>query len=233
MSIATTEQTAPVAAPTSTLDRVNGSAGFPSVNLMPPEILVKRQTTKAAWIAAAVVVASAVAVGGTYTFSAMQLESAKAEFQQVDAQSAVLRAEIGKLAYVPLRIARLEGVQNAKATAMRQDVLWHKFFGDISMSFPKDVWLKSMQFQLGGASPDPLAPSSIGTVTVEGNSKTFPDVALWLEHLDNTSAFKHTLYSNMAKTVDDSKKTSVSFSSTAVIVPDALSHRYDKAAEKK
>lgn len=233
MSIATKEQTAPLAATPNTFDSGLGAVEMPRVNLMPPEILVKRQVTSATWIASAVVAASVVAVGAAYVLSSMQLESAKAEFQRVDAQSVVLRTEIAKLAYVPLRIARLEGVQNAKATAMRQDVLWHKFFGDISLSFPKDVWLKSMKFQLGGASPDPLAPSSIGTVQVQGSSNGFPDVALWLEHLNNTSAFQHTLYSTMEKTADKSKKTTVNFSSTAVIVPEALSHRYDKVANKK
>jgi Tfp pilus assembly protein PilN len=209
-------------------------APVPKVNLLPPEIVEKRQFARRQKALAVVVVATIAAAGAATYLVEGQVASAQDELTAEQARTSTLQAEKSKYDEVPRVLAQVDAAKAARETAMGTDVPWYRFMNDVALSTPRSVWLTNLTVTVppsGAAAPstvDPLAPAGVGTLTVTGDASDFPTVAAWLEGLDQVAGVDGTAISQAAGGKD---KPTVAFTSSGSITPDALSHRYDRKAD--
>lgn len=200
---------------------------LPRVNLLPPEITEKRNVTKARNIALVAVCCAVLCAGATVVISSNDAQKAQEELAAVQQQTRTTTQAIGSLAAVPAFVKSVETARSARAKAMQNDILWHAFLNDLAAAANDSVWLKSLSMTIAqSSSPDPLAPSGVGSISVSGEALQHEKVADWLDKLNNTAPFTYPVFSQSTrKTAGD--KPIVAFNSTATIVSDALSRRYE------
>jgi Tfp pilus assembly protein PilN len=232
----------PVAAP---VPAVAPSAAFPRVNLIPEQVAVEARTQMAKRVCIAAVAGSAVVVAGLFVVANSQVSSAQDQLDAATAQSAALAAEATKYADVPRVNAQLAAATQQQATAMGAEVRWSSVLYSLAIATPNGVSLDSFTAIVNAAAPGAAAatPTStgqsstsilgnpgIGTMTFTGTATDQPHVATFLDKLTNASGVIDPFASTVAAASSSEtnlKDKTVSFSSTATITSDALSHRYD------
>lgn len=228
---------------------LDGCAGFPRVNLLPPEIAAARrlrrlQTGLAGGIAAAVVLVLLLALGaaGSVSDAQVELDAAQARGQQLDAQ-------VLELGDVRATYERVRASQAMLAAALGSEVRWSRYLNDLSLSVPDGVWLTGFTVSAAPATaappavpagtpapsaapatgPAPTAPGPAGgdiaTVTVEGMASDHDAVAAWLESLAGQVGYTDPYFSAADDAVIGAKHF-VHFSSTVSVTTAALSGCY-------
>lgn len=214
---------------------------LPRVNLLPPEVIERRQVRKAktgVGVASLLVVGL---VGGLFLLASAQKSNAEEELATEQARTAELRQEEAKYAEVPRIIASVEAARTARAQALQNDVNVALVLNNIASVYPATVWMDTMSIQINDSSEtaaptatDALAETGIGTFqftgkTYENGKHTHNSVAAWLESLDNvTEVSSPRLQQSTLSEVDS--KIVTSFQNTGVLNEQALTHRYDGEA---
>lgn len=216
-------------------------APVPRVNLLPPEILQRRGFVKVQRRLGVGVLAVALMCGGGYWWAASGVTAAQEDLDQATAESVRLNGEKAKYDEVPRVVAQVRAAQAARQTAMANDILWYQVLNDLAMATPQTVWLSSATFTVGAdsagatTSADLLSPSAVGSVTLSGEVSGLPPLAGWIDSLDALTPFDGTAVTKAeAKAeakADPAMRNQLTFSATSVLVPAALSHRYDVKPE--
>lgn len=203
------------------------------VNLLPIEIMESRRFRRTQLgLAGAVVGAMLVAGAGTFW---TQRDVGQAQDELVAAQTNVtgLQAQQAKYAAVPQVIAQVNAADTARTLAMHNDILWYRYLNDLNGALPSGVELTGMTVVVTGASTtgaaDALSPAGVGTLSLEGISKRYSDVAAWLDALNDLTGLASSSLSSASKE-DNDPDTKLTFSTGAIVNSDALSGRYDKKA---
>jgi hypothetical protein len=232
----------PVATP---MPVVSPTAAFPRVNLIPEQVAVEARTQTAKRICIGAVAASAVVVGMLFFLANSQVSAAQDQLDTATARSAALAAEQTKYADVPRVNAQLASATDQQSAAMGGEVRWSSVLYSLAISTPNGVSLDTFNATVIGTAPGHAAAAAtstgqaatsilgvpgIGTMTLTGSATDQPHVASFLDKMTEASGvvdpFATTVAAAATGTTAASDK-SVTFSGTATITDDALSHRYD------
>ena len=210
----------------------SGWATVPRVNLLPPEILEARGFARMQRAMVAGVVAVVLLAGAGTWWASTGVSAAQATLDVAQTESNQLQAEKAKYAAVPQVTAQVDAAELARQQAMSLDMLWYSYLNQVALATTQDVWLTKLTASLAAPTgTDPLAPTGIGTVKIDGAATSHDDVAGWLEALNRITGIKGTeLTADSRDGKTDQNTGEVTFTSTSTVTSDALSHRYDRKA---
>lgn len=241
------EGTTPDAAPTEVLapaappDALAPAYRVPRVDLLPPEILVRRRFRHTQQRSVVALAALAAVLAGGCVLSAQDAREAADELAVAQARTAALQAEQAQYARAPQVYAQVDAAQAALRTAMASDVRWYTYLADLAVTAPEGLWLTTVTASVtpaASAAPvdpsavtDPLAAAgaapSVGTLTVGGTVTEEPQVASWLEVLDATPGLTGASTSSITRTAIGERSV-LTYESAATITADALSRRFEQ-----
>src|SRR3954451_6869771 len=176
------------------------------VNLLPPEIEQARALKRTQAGLAVGLAAVVVAVGGVYALQVHDKNAAADELAATRSTTVTLQKEQDKYADVPRTIAAIDAAEEARSTAMANDVEWYRTLNNFALTLPTNVWFTTVNLSLAGAgvpatgtatgstttapptgttpttgTAAPATGAGIGVLTVNGAALTHPDVATWLD----------------------------------------------------
>lgn len=208
----------------------SGLVALPKVNLLPPEIAESARFRKVQLGLAGGVLAAIGAVALLYVGASSSLSDANTELAASQATGAQLRAETAKYNDVTAVYAQAAAAEAMLTQAMGEEVRYSQFLNDLSLTVPENIWVTNVAFD-----QVPVAPAvgstvpGIGSVTFSGVGFKHDDVAVWLESLAKQQGYIDPYFSNSTEALIGTR-TTVSFSSTVTLTPDALSKRYTAPA---
>lgn len=213
---------------------MSAAYAVPRVNLLPDEILAERRLRRTQASLGAVVLAVVGAVAGGFVLASVSAAAAEDDLAVQQARTQVLTAEQAEYAEVPLVMGQVEAAQNARATAMSTDVLWHQYLSHLSASYPKGVWVREMTAAITPADPAAVASGlttpAIGSLVVNGSSPLHTGVSDWMDVVEATPGLTNPMYTEATRTAIDGTVV-VEWTSEVDLTPDALSNRYEIKAQ--
>lgn len=219
-----------------------------AVNLL-PQTYARRAAVKRAKVFAALCVVVALLLSALAWLVAHQKEvAAQAALEAATAERALLQAEAAKYSEVPRVFATVAAAEEQLALAMGNEVRWSFFLNDLALTIPSGVALDTLQVTSPppGASLQATAPASagtagtgngstgagvpgIGTMSVSAKALTYNTVANWLDSLAKLPTLSDPYIGGINAGTEEGTKI-VTYTSTATVMPEALSGRY--AAEE-
>lgn len=205
----------------------------PRVDLLPPEILVRRRFVRTQRRSAVALVAVLAVITAGYAVQVRAAGEAADELAVAQARTASLQAEQVQFARAPQVYAQVEAAQAALRTAMSDDVRWYSYLADLTVTAPDGVWLTSITASVEPAAvvADPLAATGaaapVGTLSIAGTVTEETQVADWLEVVDATPGLSGAATSGITRTAVGPRPV-FAFESSASITADALSGRYEQ-----
>jgi Tfp pilus assembly protein PilN len=162
------------------------SATLPRVNLLPPEIHERRRLQQ---VQAAVLVGVVAVVGGVgflYYQGTHKVDDAKQELARVDAQNSQLTRQLATFSDVKATAAQLAASEALLTQAAGTEIRWSEYLADFGF-LPRNSWMTSLTLTSSlsaGTLQNPVqAEPTIGSVTLNGVSMKYPDLATWLDGL--------------------------------------------------
>ena len=198
----------------------------PRVNLLPPEIAVRRRFRQVQGGLGAGVLASVAVMGLLYAAAVGSAQDAEAELREVKAEGAATQAQQAQYAEATAVYARADAAQVMLTQAMGEEVRYSTLLHGLATSVPDEVWLKNIAFtQTPPAATPGDATVGIGTVSFTGTAYDHDDVAAWLESLAGQKGYAKPYLTSSTEALIG-KEVAADFVSTVVVTPDALSRRY-------
>ena len=208
----------------------SGLVALPKVNLLPPEIAESARFRRVQMGLAGGALAAIGVVAMLYVGASGSLSEANTELAASQATGSQLQAETAKYNDVTAVYAQAAAAEAMLTQAMGEEVRYSQFLNDLSLTVPENVWVKELTFTQ--AATEPVLGSTepgIGTVTFSGVGFKHDDVAVWLESLAKQKGYANPYFSSSTEALIGTR-TTVNFSSTATLTPDALSKRYTAPA---
>ena len=208
----------------------SGRAVLPRVNLLPPEILVRRFVRRVQYGLAGAGVTSVALLGLLYVGAVSNANDADAELREVTAAGQAVQAEQAKYADVDAVYARAEAAEVMLTQAMGEEVRYSSHLQQLARTVPDKVWLKNVAFTQTppAAVPGDTVPG-IGSVTFTGIGFEHDDVATWLETLAAHKGYAKPYLTSSTEALIGERVT-VDFVTNVVLTPDSLSRRYTPQA---
>lgn len=202
----------------------------PRVNLLPTEVFARRAVRAVQRGAVAATAGVLLLVAVAWGVASAQTASEQERLDAANARVQALQAEQSQYADAPRIIKQVEAAEAARAQAMGQDVAWYSYVDSLTRALPAGAWLSEVQTAtapVAASGAAGTAASSIGSVSISAKSLNYEDVAAYLDALAALPGVADAYLTS--STQDDSTGTPVvTFSMTAQITADALSHRYDQ-----
>jgi hypothetical protein len=212
-------------------------APVPRVNLLPPEILTNRHFRRTQRLLAAAVLTVLVAGVGAVGLAQLGVAGAAGDLAATKARHRALEAQVVQYAEVPRTLAELDSARAIRERALGTDVLWFRFLTDLALNTPANADLTSidiiMRTRTTSTAPSvPLSPSGYGEVKVNGSAAKFTEVAAWLESVSEVHGLTGSLLQSATRgeAGPGTTQNPITYTGTAVVTADALSHRYDRKA---
>ena len=208
----------------------SGRAVLPRVNLLPPEILVRRFVRRVQYGLAGAGVTSVALLGLLYVGAVSNANDADAELREVTAAGQAAQAEQAKYADVDAVYARADAAEVMLTQAMGEEVRYSSHLQQLARTVPDQVWLKNVAFTQ--TPPAPVAGDTtpgIGSVTFTGVGYEHDDVATWLETLATHKGYAKPYLTSSTEALIGERVT-VDFVTNVVLTPDSLSRRYTTPA---
>ena len=208
----------------------SGRAVLPRVNLLPPEILVRRFVRRVQYGLAGAGLTSVALLGLLYVGAVNDAKDADAELREVTAAGQAAQAEQAKYADVDAVYARADAAEVMLTQAMGEEVRYSSHLQQLARTVPDQVWLKNVAFTQ--TPPAPVAGDTtpgIGSVTFTGVGYEHDDVATWLETLATHKGYAKPYLTSSTEALIGERVT-VDFITTVVMTPDSLSRRYTAPA---
>ena len=203
---------------------------LPSVNLLPPEIGERRRFRRVQLGLGGGLLATVGVVALLQVSAVGATAQAERDLQAVSAQGSALRTEAAAFADVEGAYGRAADARALLAQAMGDEVRFSRLLDALSVSLPDDVWLKSITFtQAGPAATAAAGTPGIGAVSFTGVALSHEDVAAWLDSLGRQPGYADA-YLTEATTGLLGGRSTVSFTSTVTLTPEALSGRHSAPA---
>ncbi len=184
----------------------HGPHGLPQVNLLPQEVRAARSLgIVKRWLGAGLA-GTVVLVGLGYGAAQLSRSAADSELADAQAETARLKTEEAKYAEVPRVLTALGLTQQAREIGMSTEISWRTYLDTITAVLPPEVAIET--FSLTGLAPseplpgttDALQAPSVGSITFQGESRTVPDTAAWLEALATVPGFSDPWVSSVTVT---------------------------------
>ena len=211
----------------------------PRVNLLPPEIEAQRAVRKLAAGLVGVVVLCAAAVGGGYAYAGLGESSARSDLATAQSVQTSLQRQQRALAPAQQAQNQIQAAQAALVAAMGNEVLWSRYLDDLRLKRPDGVRFSQVKIDpatgtgaTGASAPAPsgsgsttstVTPGAIATLTLTGKARSQPDVAVLLDQLAQIKGFSGVY---LTSTDGGASAGTITYTVTASITPEALSHRY-------
>jgi len=230
-------------------------APVPRVNLLPPEILAARRFRRLQRQLAGIVLSVLLLGAAAGAWAQSGVLAARSDLAQVQAQTQGLMQQRARYAEVPKALAELDAARAAREGALRSDVLWYQFLGDLAVNTPAGTELTTVSVVMSppaasgtGASTSASAGTAttgtltrLGEVKVTGRALRFRDVATWLEtvtqvhglagsNLQSVARDESSSAAGSSAATSTSTSADVSYTGSAIVTSAGLSHRYDRKA---
>jgi Tfp pilus assembly protein PilN len=220
-------------------------APVPKVNLLPIEVIESRRFRRTQLMLGGAVLGTVLLAGAGVYLAQLSTDHAQEQLNLSQATVARLEVEEAKYAAVPQVVEQVKAAKTARTLAMGQDVLWYRYLNDLDSAKPAGVELTAMTVTLNGnlaaeASTEtinPLSSAGVGALAVSGTAKQYSQVSNWLEAMSDLTGLSSSALFNASKSDDEAAAAAavtpseeVTFSTSAIVDSDALSHRYEKKA---
>jgi len=213
-----------------------GAPPAPQVNLLPPEVKV-RQAMGGIRLRALLIVVLVMAVTGVVTIaSLLGLADAEAEVAEKEARVQALQTEMAQYSEVPRIKAEVEAARTARDFATSGELPWARYLRAIQAVAPEDWTLTELSVTLPRpmedpqTSANPVAAPSVATISFSGRALTLPDVAAWLEGMENIPGLSDPFFSTATITEEDGTVFYETMA-TVEITLDALADRFGAEEE--
>jgi Tfp pilus assembly protein PilN len=215
---------------------------LPRVNLMPPEVAQARAMRRVQMVLGGVGVGAVALVGLLYVSASHSVSAANSDLEAAKSRTTQLNTQVAQYSQVTSTINAANAAQAQLALAMGDEVRYSQLLNDLSLAIPSTVWLKTLSFTAAGAPGTagaagttaftgvPDGATAIGQMQVSGTGFSHNDVALWLEALAGLNKTYGNPYFTSSTEALIGPRRSVNFSSTAVLLSTAESHRYTTPA---
>ncbi len=209
-----------------------GAPRTPLVDLLPPEIEMRRKESRAKrLIVVAVVLFMALLVGAWY-FAYSVRTSVESDLAVEQDLTAAKQEELATYDYIPLVRAALENAIGARALAGSADVTWATQLDSLLKATPSDISLTALAVTAATPS-DPLIEAGnafqqadIGQLFFSGEAASELEVAAFQDAIDSLPAFRDTYISSVSLGSTATGDVPYwSFSGTTRITSNALSGR--------
>lgn len=221
------------------------AAGDVRVNLLPVEYLQRRRTRRLGWLTAAALLVFILLLAGLYWLKRQDVEQARAERDDAQAQVAVLEGQVARLQPFAQLAADLDSGNKLLTAAMSSHVSWSRNLNDLAVRLPRDASLRTLTTGVVGgdataaipsaeesttttAPVAPTDPDALGTVAFTGysTSRYAPGVQTVLTDLEKVRGYTDVYLSTTAKEVVGTT-TVHNFTVAATLTDEALSGRFD------
>jgi len=114
------------------------------VNLLPPEILQRRQAERRiGWVAIGAI-AIALVLAGVWAFAQYQLQSRQDQLATIQQQTQAVQAQADQLAIFETRAGELATRQASVQAALGDRFDWARIMDEVSLVLPADMWLQTL-----------------------------------------------------------------------------------------
>lgn len=201
-----------------------GTYVIPRVNLLPPEIGVKRAERRSYAFMGVAVAGAVAAVAAMYLGQASRVSAAEAELAQTEAEGTKLRSDRAKLQSVEDAYAARDAGEALLTQAYARRINWSVYLHNIGLTIPENVWITTMATT---AAPTPVAgteSTAVAGMTFAGTGFAYNDVAAWLDSIIKIKGVANATFSTATdvKPSTPSGRTLVTFSSSASLMPAAV-----------
>ncbi len=217
------------------LDALLDRRDFPTPDLIPPAILLRRQVRRSKRMVLLALLAVVALLAGLFVLGRVQLASATAELGTAQQRLRDAEAEKAKYAEVPAVYAAVDAARAELAQAMGNEVQVARLVANLAAIMPPNVSLTQVSMVIGeqesassnrATTTEEAAEPLVGTVTFSGEAATFNDVSVWIETLRGNPDYQNVILTDVSRAEDSGVYT---FSNTAELTDQALSGRYVEA----
>lgn len=155
---------------------------MPQVNLLPPELRVRRRERRILLIVGGVALVILVFLGVVLILQRGRISDEQDELDRLEAQASQLRARAAELQRFGELKANVDRTRQTLQAALTNDVAWSRFLNDLSIILPDNSWLVNVSLSAApGTAPN--GRESFGTTTFQGFVFDFPGLAGWLTRM--------------------------------------------------
>jgi len=209
-----------------------GAPRIPLVDLLPPEIEMRRKEKRAQRLIVVVVVLFFVLLAGAWYYTYSVRVSAESDLAAEQVKTAAKQEELATYDYIPVVRAALDNAVNARALAGSVDITWATQLNSLLKATPSDISLTSLAvtaatpsnpfIQAGNA----FQQADIGQLSFSGEAASELEVAAFQDAIDSLPAFRDTYIGSVSLgSTTDGDVPYWSFSGTTRITSNALSGR--------
>jgi len=159
------------------------------INLVPPS--ERRRTETDVGMLVLIVIAVVVIAGavGSYVFFTGEKAARQEELNSVQAEIGLVQAELAGLAGFERLQAEKDALEETVQTVYVSRTLVSEILGDLSLVIPEAAWLGSLALESPTpADVQPVETVPLGTLTLDGNTYSFEEVAGVLVRLETIPA---------------------------------------------
>lgn len=209
-----------------------GAPRTPLVDLLPPEIEMRRKETRAKSLIVVVVLLFMALLAGAWYYAYSVRVSAESDLAAEQSKTAAKQEELATYDYIPLVRAALDNAVAARALAGSVDITWATQLNSLLTATPSDISLTALAVTAATPSDPVIAAGNafqqpaIGQLIFSGEAASELEVAAFQDAIDSLPAFRDTLISSVTlASTPDGDVPYWSFSGTTRITSDALSGR--------
>ena len=181
------------------------SVGYvlPRVNLLPPEIGVRKAQQRSYVLMGVAVACAGGAAAAMDMGQVSRVSAAKTDLVKVNDQATKLKQKRAALQPVQDTYATVDANEALLTQAFASRVQWSTPLHNISITIPENVWLLSFT-AAASATPTPPGISggqpSVGSIQFTGKAFAYNDVAAWLDSLARIKGFQSAYVSTATET---------------------------------
>ncbi len=185
-----------------------GAPRTPLVDLLPPEIEMRRKQRRAKRLVLVVVVLFIALLAGAWYFTFSLRLAAESDLALEQDKTAAKQAELAKYDYIPLVRAALDNAVAARTLAGSADVSWAAQLNSLLQATPADVALTSLA--VSAATPSspflldgtPFQQPDRGQLFFSGDAASEAEVAAFRDAIDALPGFERTNITSLSMGTD-------------------------------
>lgn len=185
-----------------------GAPPAPQVNLLPPEVRSRRALGRVKVVLAGFLAFVLLAVAGGYVFAGFEVRNADDELETASARVQSLLAQQAEYSEVPRLNSQINTISEARLFATSTELEWARYWRAIEAVAPPGWSIQTLQTALprpGEAvmpGVNPLGAPNIGTISFIGRATTVPDIAAWMDALEQIPGYVDAWFTNAQITED-------------------------------
>ena len=182
------------------------------INLLPQEIIDKRKAEKRIILALLVAAAIGMILFGVFSINMIRLSAQEDKITRLENENAKHQVAIDEIRIFQEKQGQVKQLESLIASVSGLRFVWSKFFNDISLIMPNDIWLTKLSSDSKVVSFDGLVQGNTTGTTDLGHKP----VAKWLVHLGQIEGLSD-IWLTTTNKVSDKDNGKIKFSTTAKI----------------